>query len=221
MPPAFPGRMRLGEEHGQPGGGHLFVQGHLGAAVPAQRAFDRGRQTAYRGDDRVGDRRRAASDSGSGTRKGLVCSTRVATALRPPLRSRKAGPERDLGLLPVHFFGPLASPDVRVSRHPALPGFPCHRIGCRVHGVGMFFAHHRYRVTSTVAASNITIPFSCGRFPGLPRHPTVSFPRPRRDTSPSHHIDVSERCARRTCLPCRSGSVVVLVKDAAQPLRFP
>lgn len=43
-----------------------------------------------------------------------------------------------------------------------------HWAGCCFHGEGMLFARHRYRVTSTVAVSNMTVPFANGRLPGLP-----------------------------------------------------
>ncbi|GAA1292220.1 hypothetical protein GCM10009634_45080 [Saccharothrix xinjiangensis] len=53
--------MRVGEENRYPGGGYLLVQGHLGSAVPGQKAFDQGRKVADSGDDRVGDGERVAS----------------------------------------------------------------------------------------------------------------------------------------------------------------
>jgi len=40
--------------------------------------------------------------------------------------------------------------------------------GVLVHGVGIWVARHRYRVTGTVVASNMTNPSTAGRLPGLP-----------------------------------------------------
>ena len=83
------------------------------------------------------------------------------------------GPGRGSGIAP----GPFPRPALRTGRATLIasgaPRIAAAMRGPRsaaalVHGVGMLCARHRYRVIGTVVASNMMIPFSCGRLPGLP-----------------------------------------------------